>query len=55
MTKKIEPEFDIHIWKQPGNEHDDTLYTVSVGKRGLCIEMPLAQAMACIGTYCEDR
>jgi hypothetical protein len=39
LTRGI--EFDIHVWAKPASELRSGLYTVSVGRQALCIDMPV--------------
>ena len=47
-------EIDLHIWMKPETENMVTLYTVSIGKRAICIDMPIDDAMQHIRGVLDD-
>ena len=48
-------EADIHVWAKPGDEEEESAtYTVSVGPRALCVDMPLDEAVEAARGYMEE-
>ena len=41
MKKPKGTEFDLHIWAKPETKNMTALFTASIGKRALCIDMPI--------------
>jgi hypothetical protein len=58
MAKQIKDdegtEFDIHIWCKPESETMSALYTVSIGKRAICIDMTIDGALEHIRELMEE-
>jgi hypothetical protein len=48
MRKPKGEEIDLHIWMKPETKNMTTLFTVSIGKRAVCIDMPIDEATRCI-------
>ena len=44
-------EQDIHVWAKPETPLMEALYTVSIGQRALCVNMPIDQAATHIRAY----
>lgn len=47
-------EQELHVWCKPETKSMSTLYTISVGKHGICIDMPLDEALSAVGAYLEE-
>jgi hypothetical protein len=47
MTKRKvdDREFDFHVWIKPEDDSIAALFTVSIGKRAVCIDMPIDDAL----------
>ena len=43
--KQKEQDFDLHILATPEDENMVALYTVSIGRRAVCVDMPLDEAV----------
>ena len=43
MRTNVEKSF--RIWKKGEDENMTALYTISIGKRAICYDMPIEQAM----------
>ena len=54
QPKKQDQEIDLHIWMKPETENMVTVYTVSIGKRAVCIDMPIDKAMQHIRGVLDD-
>lgn len=52
--KKGEKEFDVHVWKQPESKTWRATYTLSVGKRAICYDMPIEQTLEAFRNYLEE-
>ena len=48
------PEFDLHVWVKPETDNMVRTYTVSIGKRSVCIDQPLDDAIDWISNTMED-
>jgi len=46
-------EKSFRIWKKGETENQSARYTISVGKRGICYELPLHKAMECLAEELE--
>lgn len=47
-------EVDIHVWKKPADAATVDLYTISVGKYGICIDCPIDRALDSMRNYLEN-
>jgi len=54
MAKAKGTEFDLHIWAKPQDENMVALFTVSIGKRAVCIDMPIDKAIESLREELED-
>jgi hypothetical protein len=48
-----ENEFDLHVWCKPEDEVMQRTYTVSFGKRAICIDMPIDDALEHVREFIE--
>lgn len=48
MSKNKGTEFNLHIWAKPQDETMVSLFTVSISKRAVCIDMPIDKALESI-------
>jgi hypothetical protein len=47
-------EIDIHVWAKPQDETVVALFTLSIGKRSLCVDAPLDEAVDSLRSALED-
>jgi len=52
--KNKDSEFDLHVWAKPEDANMTALFTVSIGKRALCIDMPIDAALDQIRKELEE-
>jgi hypothetical protein len=48
-------ETDIHIWTKPETERMVTLYTISCGRRSICVDAPMGLAMRSLQNFLEEQ
>jgi len=54
QPKKQDQEIDLHIWMMPETENMEALYTVSIGMRAVCVDMPINEAVNSIRGVLDD-
>jgi len=55
MAKQKDFEFDLHVWAKPETRNMTRTYTVSIGKRPICVDMPIDDALDSIRSVLEDE
>lgn len=50
---KKDDEFDLHVWVKADEQDIVRTFTMSIGKRGVCIDSPLEQALEAIREVLE--
>ena len=48
-------EFDIHVWKKPGDDKFVNTYTISHGGFGICVDAPIDDAVREIREFIEIK
>jgi hypothetical protein len=47
-ARKKSIEFDLHIWAKPEDETMVETFTVSIGKRAICVDTPIERTLEAI-------